>query len=96
MRKSVQSYLVLLGCLAMSAYFTQHAINGRYGLEAQSRLVERSAELTREIKSLEAVHARLRRHVRLLSDEPPAADLVEEIARRDLGFAFPQDIIIQQ
>jgi cell division protein FtsB len=96
MRKLWQSSLVLLGCIALAAYFILHAIYGRYGLEAQSGLISQSAELTRELESLEAVHARLSRHVGLLAGEPPARDLTEEIARRDLGFAYPQDIIIRR
>ena len=78
-----------------AAYFIHHAVNGRHGLEAQARLMERSAVLAREIESLELVHARLDRQVKLLVSEPPHPDLVEEIAQRDLGFAYAQDIILR-
>ena len=96
MRKSWQPILVSLGCCALAAYFIHHAYYGRHGLEAQTRLIERTAVLDREIKRLEAVHARLKHHVALLASEPPVRDLVEEIARRDLGFSYPGDVIVRR
>ena len=94
MKKFLRLLLVLLGCIALSFYFIHNAIKGKYGLEAQTRLIERSIELDDEIKSLGAVQAQLQRHVDLLAVEPPAHDLVEEIARRDLGYAYNGEAII--
>jgi cell division protein FtsB len=86
--------LVLLSCLALTAYFSHHAINGRHGLEARKRLIERSRLLEFEIRSLEAVRARLKRDVALLSPDQPSPDFVDEIARDALGFAHPRDHIL--
>jgi cell division protein FtsB len=88
--------LVVLCCLALTAYFAHHAINGRYGLEARNHLVERSSLLDFEISSLETVRSKLARDVALLSPELPDADLVEEVARDVLGFAAPTDRILLQ
>jgi cell division protein FtsB len=85
---------VLLLCLGLTAYFAHHAIYGRHGLEARSRLIERSALLEFEIKSLEAVRAKLARDVALLSPETPDPDMVDEIAREVLGFAHPDDSVV--
>jgi cell division protein FtsB len=85
---------VLLLCLGLTAYFAHHAIYGRHGLEARSRLIERSALLEFEIKSLEAVRAKLARDVALLSPETPDPDMVDEIAREVLGFAHPDDFVV--
>ena len=85
---------VLLVCWSFTAYFAYHAINGSHGLEARSRLIERSSLLEFEIRSLEAVRAKLQRDVDLLTPDKPDADLVEEIARDMLGFARPQDRIV--
>ncbi len=87
-------FLVLLCCAGLTSYFAYHAIHGGHGLEARSRLIERSQLLEFEIKSLEAVRVRLAHDVALLTREPPAPDLVEEIARDVLGFANPQDRIL--
>ncbi len=94
MRRTRQHILVLLGCLLMSAYFVHHTITGKHGLEARSRLIERSGTLEREIAGLEAVHAELMRDVLLLRTDPPHPDLVEEIATGVLGMARPGDRIV--
>ena len=87
---------MLLLCLGLTAYFVHHAINGRHGFEARSRLIERSALLEFEIKSLEAVRAKLERDVALLSPDQPDPDIVEETAREVLGFVRPEDQILAQ
>ena len=88
--------VVLLCCLSASGYFAYHALHGRYGFEARNRLIERSSVLEFEIKSLEAVRSLLARDVALLAADPPAPDLVEEIARELLGFSYPSDKIIRR
>ena len=94
MRRPLRSFLVLLGCAVIAAYFVHHAINGKHGFEARTRLNERTAVLWREIRSLEAVHARMSRDVQLLANEPPLRDMTEEIAQRDLGLAYPNDVVL--
>ena len=85
---------MLLLCLGLTAYFVYHAINGRHGFEVRSKLIERSALLEFEIKSLEAVRAKLEHDVALLSPDKPDPDLVEEISREVLGFVRPDDQLI--
>ncbi len=86
----------MLLCLGLTAYFAHHAIYGRHGLEARSRLIERSALLEFEIKSLEAVRAKLERDVALLTPDKPDPDMVEETAREVLGFTYPDDIVVNR
>jgi cell division protein FtsB len=84
--------LVSLFCLCALGYFAYHAINGKRGLEAHHRLVERSRLLEPQIKRLEAVRARLEREVRLLDADDP--DIIEELAIQLLGFARPSDRVL--
>src|SRR5262249_27224573 len=84
--------LVSLFCLCALGYFAYHAIIGKRGLEARSRLIERSRQLEPEIKRLEAVRSRLEREVRLL--DAGEADIVEELAIELLGFARPGDRVV--
>ena len=86
--------LVLLACLSSTAYFAFHALHGRHGLNARNQLIERSALLDFEIKSLEAVRSKLERDVALLAPELPNPDLVEETARDVLGYVHPNDRIV--
>ena len=84
----------MLLCFGLTAYFVHHAINGRHGFEVRSKLIERSALLEFEIKSLEAVRAKLERDVALLTPDKPDPDLVEEISREVLGFVRSGDTVI--
>jgi cell division protein FtsB len=85
---------VLLVCASLTAYFAYHAIRGKHGLEARSRLSERSMLLEREITSLEAARARLERDVKLLGTAPPDPDLVSELAFEILGFVEPGTLVL--
>ena len=92
----MRQVLVLLACLLSTAYFGLHALSGRHGLEARNQLIERANLLAFEIRSLEAVRAKLERDVALLAPELPNSDLVEEIARDVLGYVHPADRLISQ
>jgi cell division protein FtsB len=83
---------VSLFCLCALGYFAYHAIVGKRGLEARSRLIERSRQLEPEIARLEAVRTRLEREVRLLDAADP--DIVEEMAIELLGFVRPGDRVV--
>lgn len=85
---------VLLACLTASAYFAYHAHYGRWGLQARAELLERTALLDFEIKTLDSIRSKLARDVALLSPELPNSDLVEEIARDVLGYVHPADRIV--
>jgi cell division protein FtsB len=85
---------VLLIALGLAAYFGYHTIQGRHGLEARSRLIERASVLDTEIRALEAVRSRIDREIALLSESNPDPDFIDEIARDMLGFAKPGERII--
>jgi cell division protein FtsB len=91
-RSRPRQILVSLFCLCALAYFAYHAIVGKRGLEAHSRLIERSRQLKPEIARLEAIRTRLEREVRLLDAADP--DIIEELAIELLGFARPGDRVV--
>lgn len=93
-RSVLRQSLVLLFCLGLTSYFAYHIVYGRHGLLARQSLVERASLLEFEMKSLEAVRARLRRDVTLLAPELPDPDIVEETAREMLGFVHAEDKVI--
>jgi cell division protein FtsB len=84
--------LVSVGCLLAIGYFAYHAVSGNRGLEARSRLIERTGVLEHEIARLKSARARLERDVKLL--DAGDADLVEELAIETLGFARPGDRVV--
>jgi cell division protein FtsB len=69
-------------------------LKGRHGLDARSRLMERSRLVEREIRALEAVRVRLEREIKLLDEDRPDPDFIDELARQVLGFASPSDRLI--
>jgi cell division protein FtsB len=93
-RSKLRQFAVVLCCLGLMTYFGHHAMHGRHGLEARTRLIERSSLLAFEARSLEAVRAKLQRDVALLSPSKPNPDMVEEVARDVLGFVKPDDIVV--
>jgi cell division protein FtsB len=84
--------LVSLFCGCGLVYFAYHAIVGKRGLEARSRLIERSLQLEPEIARLEAQRTGLEQEVRLIDAADP--DMVEELAIEVLGFARPGDRVV--
>jgi cell division protein FtsB len=84
--------LVSLFCLCALGYFAYHAIVGKRGFEARSRLIERSRQLGPQIERLEAARSRLEQEVRLLDAADP--DIIEELAVELLGFARPADRVV--
>jgi cell division protein FtsB len=84
--------LVSLFCLFALGYFAYHAVVGKRGLEARSRLIERSRQLGPQIERLEAIRTRLEQEVRLL--DAADTDIVEELAIELLGFVRPGDRVV--
>jgi cell division protein FtsB len=85
--------LLHLAAVGLIAYFAFHAYSGNYGLNARKGYEADIERLTRIRNDLRAEREDLNRHVALLRPESIDPDTVEELARRDLGFAFPNDLV---
>lgn len=93
-RRRSRSILVLLSAVGLATYFAYHAIDGRFGLESRQGLFDRAAVLDAEVTRLEAVRSALERKTALLGGGRIDQDLLDELARKDLGYANPDDVII--
>ncbi len=82
-----------LGAVALIGYFAFHAYHGNYGLNARKGYEADIDRLTRIRDDLKAEREDLNRHVALLRPQSIDPDTVEELARRDLGFAYPNDLV---
>lgn len=76
----------------MVAYFAFHAQHGNCGIEAGKALKEEIANLTVERDGLLAERTALEHRNKLLRADQVDPDLLEELARRDLAFAMPNDL----
>lgn len=78
----------------MIAYFAFHAQHGNYGIEAGKALKEEIANLTVERDQLVLERTALEHRNHLLGATQIDPDLLEELARKDLAFALPNDLIM--
>ena len=87
---------LLLQAVAASliGYFAMEAYGGNYGLEARKGYEADIVRLTRERDEIVAKREELERRVALLRPESIDPDMVEELARRDLGFAGKNDLLM--
>lgn len=76
------------------AYFAYHAFAGEQGLgtwtDKQADLSEKRAVLAQ----LEAENAALQKDIARLTPGQVDPDLVEYLARRDLGFVYPVELVL--
>ena len=76
------------------AYFAYHAFAGQQGLGAWS---DKQAELSEKkavLAKLEAENAALQKDIARLIPGQVDPDLVEFLARRDLGFVYPGELVL--
>lgn len=86
----------LIKALAMIilGQFLYAAILGPNGLARWSAVHAQRTEHAALLARLEAERGRLVNHVRLLDPARADVDLVDELIRRDLGFARPDEIVL--
>ena len=77
--------------LLVSAYFAAHGFNS---VTSQKLLEQEIADLEAERKKIKSVRDDLELHVDLLSSNHVDPDYLDELARRELGFTHPDEIII--
>ena len=76
------------------AYFAYHAFAGEQGL---GRWTDKQTELTEKqalLETLEAQNAALQKDIARLTPGQIDPDLVEYLARRDLGFVYPGELVL--
>ena len=83
----------MLCCATLTVYFAHHAMYGRYGIERNRSLSADATALAGKLDILRSERSNLERDIGLLSGAPHP-DMVEEAARRVLGFAYPQANIV--
>jgi len=81
--------------VAVGAYFFFAATDGRYGLYQKGKIEAREAELQILLDSLQTTRIESENRVKRLSDDFLDLDLLDERARKTLGFARMDEIIIR-
>jgi cell division protein FtsB len=87
--------VVTVCCMALLGYISWHMHFGPGGEMYRDRLQEQIAARQSHLDVLTAESKRLEARARLLRPESIDPDMVEELARRDLGLVRETDLIIQ-
>lgn len=85
---------VFFGCLIVLGYFGWYGFAGPRSVEHRDHLGAKVVELKNILKAEEARRDSFNRRVALLRPQSIDPDLLEELARKLLGFARPNDMIV--
>ena len=86
-------YAAALMC-ALTTYFAYHAFAGEQGLGHWSDMQETLADKQAELREIKAANDQLRADIARLTPGTVDPDLVEQLAREDLGFVYPDEIVL--
>lgn len=86
-------YAAISLCL-LTAYFAYHAFAGEQGLGHWSDMQETLSEKQAELAAIQKANDLLRADIARLTPGTVDPDLVETLARQDLGFVYPDEIIL--
>jgi len=87
--------IAMLALIGVGGYFLFAAIQGEYGVFRRIEVEARIATLAAERDGLAAEVAALRARTRALSADSLDLDLLDEQARRVLGFARADEVVIR-
>ncbi|AXK79873.1 septum formation initiator family protein [Pseudolabrys taiwanensis] len=79
---------------AFIGYFGMNAYSGNHGLRAQKDLEQQLASMQQELQTLRAERTDWDRRVALLRSDRIDPDMLDERARKLLGFADPRDLTL--
>jgi cell division protein FtsB len=93
--KNGRSALFLAACLALTAYFAYHAVEGEHGLHKRSLLEQRVRQLEEELAALVKERQRIEHDVSLITERARTQpDMLDEQARALLNYAKPDEIVV--
>ena len=76
------------------AYFAYHAFAGEQGLGTWTDKQTELADKKQRLAMLESENAALQKDIARLTPGQVDPDLVEYLARRDLGFVYPGELVL--
>lgn len=92
---SVSSVAFFAAMFSLAAYFTFAAVQGDYGLFRRVQINAQEQDLTQQLAYLKTDVAEMENKTRRLSDTFLDLDLLDEQARKVLGYARGDEIVIR-
>lgn len=86
--------ILCVGSLSLIGYLLWHAVHGERSFSQAELVAQRIEALTAERDEVRARRVALDRRVALIRPESIDPDMLEELARRKLGFVRPNDIVV--
>ncbi len=93
--RSVIGYLTSVSVVALVAYFSYSAIQGPYGMLTLFKVETKEVQLQLQLDALKQERAIAKNRAYRLSDEYLDLDLLDEQARKVLGYIRGDEIIVQ-
>jgi cell division protein FtsB len=93
-RRHSLAAIVPVICFAAITYFCYHAIEGKYGINAYTRLTLQIQDTKAALGEVTAERKTLERRVGLLRSDRLDADMLEEQSRRVLGMQKDRELVI--
>ena len=87
---------VMAVCMSLLAYFAWYGFEGPRSYKYRDGLVARTELVAAKLVTLEAEGAALERRVQLMRPESVDPDMLDELARANLDFTRPNDLILKQ
>ncbi len=94
-KQGVTGLVVSLGLIAGIVFFSYAALQGEYGLFRLFQVRAQESALQRELSGLKSDRAKLENRTKRLSNDYLDLDLLDEQARRVLGMARGNEIVIR-
>ena len=93
-RKRLKQSVTPTICIALAAYFAYHAFQGDRGVLAMNRLNSEIELAKFELAKSEKKRGYLDNRVSLMRPDGVDPDLLEELAREQLGMVHPDDVVV--
>ena len=94
MRRWVRQSIAPMVCLSLLGYFAYHAVQGERGVVAHNRLNQEIVLAEKALAEAKAKRMAVEKRVMLLRPNGIDRDLLDERARRTLGMAHPDELVI--
>ncbi len=94
MRRYLFDMTVTVICLALLGFFGWHAMHGKRSFANQEKMLVGISALEEKRDAIRAKRQALEARVTLLRPENIDPDMLEEMARRMLGFAHSDDLVV--
>lgn len=84
----------MIVCAGLFCYFSIHFAGGDHGLEARDRLQLRVAQLETTLEEITRERAYYEGRIKMVHAGSVSPDLADELARKSLQYAHPDDIVL--